>query len=276
MLNRYFGSHALETLQDGRILSSRLGAYNDPFELMFSPKRDYTEDELLSLLKNRLESPKFVEVLKSGFPGFEIEDAEKLFGDENIREMLRGQMTEIMDKSLKSTVEAFDDRFRAICFSGEQTPANEVLMWSLYANSHQGWRLGFELDANAPNYELRKVDYESERVKIENTGLDLPEYQKKKLFDTIHTKSLSWQYENEYRLTTAKRLLTSEALPNGDMGYFFEFSPEQLKRIDLGLRSDEGVNEQIISLAREHYPSVELYRVVYHPSEFRLSYNKVE
>ena len=69
MLNRYFGGHALETIRDGRILSSRLGDYNDPFELKYSPKREYTEGELTEMVNNRIQSQEFKKVVQQTAPG---------------------------------------------------------------------------------------------------------------------------------------------------------------------------------------------------------------
>lgn len=274
MLNRYFGGHALETIRDGRILSSRLGDYNDPFELKYSPKREYTEGELTEMVNNRIQSQEFKKVVQQAAPGMTDQQLASLMLNKKNQNNLRGQMPEIMEKVLNEAVTTFDDRLRVICFSGPQSLADEVLMWSLYANSHKGWRLGFEFPEEGMPFQLRDIDYDSNRVEIANNGLDREDYSEK-LFDSIHTKSKSWEYENEKRLTTAKRLLVEKPLQNGEPGYFLPFRAEHLKRVDFGLRSDDATNHEILRMLNESYPDTQCFQAELHKSEFSLTYRRL-
>lgn len=84
---------------------------------------------------------------------------------------------------------------------GEDFPANE-LMWSHYANSHQGFCIEYDLDVLkknlAPQFDMRSlidVIYQDNRPEI--TDADSLDAIHKKAFGT---KSLAWKDENEVRL----------------------------------------------------------------------------
>jgi hypothetical protein len=79
-----------------------------------------------------------------------------------------------------------------LCFSGSW---REPLLWGHYADKHKGIAIGFEIS----NYKILKVNYETERVKLELT--DDREKNEKLFRDTLaNVKYKKWDYENEYTI----------------------------------------------------------------------------
>lgn len=125
---------------------------------------------------------------------------------------------------------ATSERYGVICFSGEET-IKRPLLWSHYANSHQGIALGFEvkrtptgkyfmgeeLGPDLPILEVRKVDYggfeeeENTRVKARHLEAWASRLQAGEVndFRAVINESLShlavikgrdWSYEEEWRM----------------------------------------------------------------------------
>jgi hypothetical protein len=104
-----------------------------------------------------------------------------------------------------------------LCFS--KTWSNPLL-WSHYAEKHQGIYLGFDL----PLEHLSKVKYQKTRNKIGNLDEEF-------MSKILTTKFSHWRYENEYRCFI--QLDDDEADSTGN--YFLNFSDQlQLKEVIVG------------------------------------------
>src|SRR3990172_1850957 len=82
---------------------------------------------------------------------------------------------------------------------------DNMLMWSHYADNHQGFCLGFKMIGN-DKFKVRPVVYEGKYIefKIEDFADNLDMYIK----DVIFNKASCWAYEKEYRIVIE--------IPNGE------------------------------------------------------------
>jgi hypothetical protein len=60
LLFRYFGSHALETLQDNLFKTATVSSLNDPFELLYQLTGEMTFAKAKRNLKQRIKSDQFL------------------------------------------------------------------------------------------------------------------------------------------------------------------------------------------------------------------------
>ena len=96
---------------------------------------------------------------------------------------------------------------------------NNSLMWSHYADKHEGMCIEYDLkdflESNIGNISIIKVNYTEEiineqgNIKIHRNRLSLPDENKSdsynlsisnELIDILSTKSKEWEYEKEYRI----------------------------------------------------------------------------
>jgi hypothetical protein len=135
-------------------------------------------------------------------------------------------MREILERSC----DRLHDRFGILCFSGWNS---DPVIWSHYADSHQGIALEFD-HFIAPG--LHEVQYENKRPVFDfdhqrRTGGD-PAYTRGLLEQFLSRKAPSWAYEREYRVAFE---LGSECTMDG-ANYFKPIPENFLTRVILGVR----------------------------------------
>lgn len=83
--------------------------------------------------------------------------------------------------------------FSAVCFTRDY---RNTVMWSHYANSHQGYCLEYRVeDLSKQCRDLLPVRYRSKRAKIDTSKLS-----ERELLNCALTKHSSWSYEQEWRM----------------------------------------------------------------------------
>jgi hypothetical protein len=156
-------------------------------------------------------------------------------------------------------------RHRVICFSAI---ANNILMWSHYADGHKGIVLGFKIEgARAP-----EVSY-SREIKSSITLEDFVKYvtsqgpvpKPERPFESAaYTKSPDWEYEKEIR---ALRFIQ----PESEMFSDFEFNPDELKEIYFGCRTPEYSKEEIFAAANTFEAPIAFFQMQDEPLRFELT-----
>lgn len=275
---RYLGSHGLQTLKDGRLLTSRFTDLNDPFELL-----------------QRLDGKMDVKLLKSHLP-----ELRKKFGPEynqlfNDLEAGHPDTQRVLDQfnaislaEIKSEMERVqkiaDESIRTLCFS--KTDVNqydEVLLWSHYARKHKHIRIGFEIDANDPR--LMEVLYFKDRepVKISEALKPPSAYKEEadpstRVANSIKRKSVGWHYENEVRMVFPLRDPSIESSFNEELKRqveYFHFSPEQVFGVDFGIKCDDDTAREISGILDKQFPHAEKRKAKIHPDEYRILYESI-
>ncbi len=166
---------------------------------------------------------------------------------------------------LRGTVQ----KFRVACFT--ETPYS-MLMWSHYANNHQGFCIEYEIPLYAAPYiqifhNLMPVIYSDKRISILDQcirSLQPPGLTADILWDIykygLLMKSMDWKYQNEWRLISCNNLLS-----NGD-GYNCNFF--KIKKVYLGSRMSTHDRLKIIEACkRQQIPYV---GVVVVPNKYEL------
>lgn len=123
---------------------------------------------------------------------------------------------------LNSEKSKLNKHFGIVCFSRKWT---NPLLWSHYADKHQGIAIGFEVPDGPPFY---RVNYSTHRLPVPTR------VQNKDVDDLLLTKFEAWEYESEHRCFCQ----LSTSIKDGE--YYFEPFSERLKltQIIVGSRSD--------------------------------------
>lgn len=138
------------------------------------------------------------------------------------------------EKMTKSIHESISQKIRISCFS---TKRDHILMWSHYADSHQGICIGFRtlyflLDPGLVM--LNKVNYVSR----------FPKFDKIDSLPIVTTKSSLWKYENEYRLI------------NSDTHPLIKFPKVAITEVIIGYRMKDIIKAKLLDYLKKHYPSI--------------------
>jgi hypothetical protein len=152
---------------------------------------------------------------------------------------------------------------------------DSILMWGHYTDNHQGFVVGF--DSDDPFFSrrrsdkdefgfLRRVDYSSQRPQVMLTDTESPVW--------FSTKSEQWSYEKEWRIVS----VLSEAQHRIDRSPFpiclFDFPPDAVLEIIVGMRSPLSLITEIRSLAAS-LPRVQLFIACEDPDYYSLLINRM-
>lgn len=160
------------------------------------------------------------------------------------------------------------NRFRVACFA--QTPYS-MLMWSHYANNHQGFCVEYE----TPQYSLENakiynnlfpVIYTDKRTDLTSLCLHMRStgnLSDEELWDFykygLLSKSLDWKYQQEWRLISCDNLITDE-------NYNCEFF--KIKKVYLGNKMAAKDRKRIIKICKDK--GIPYVGVVISPDRFEM------
>ena len=182
------------------------------------------------------------------------------------------QYPKLVEDGLEGRLNSADVSLRLICFSSEQaSPQNEILLWSHYANKHQGHRIGFKIPESAMNgYSIASVKYLSRRVEVDYTGDSSDPRLLAALSASIDRKCRVWAYEREFRLAINPELcVPDEVVPQME---HFPFDPAWVVRVDCGRQSDQAKDARIVAVVKERYPHASVYKAQFHPTDYSIEY----
>lgn len=145
----------------------------------------------------------------------------------------------------------FDEYARVCCFSKR----NDInLMWSHYADKHQGICLGFDVLKDLKTFPALPIEY-IDRAEFAPLNNFRDPYA---LFRLVYTKSNDWKYEEEVRVCYPRE---------GDKN-LFSFKPESLTQIIFGNRTPEKDIEHVMKLVKQR--EIRLQRVEIDASSYNL------
>ena len=272
-LYRYLGSHAFETLDKERLKTSRVRDLNDPFELLYSPKRELTQDEARSKILNRLVNPSTQAEFSAYFPSDNSDQLREKLTHPNVIDAMIANYPKIVEHNLmEDRLNSADAKLRLICFSSEQTrPCDEILLWSHYANKHQGHRIEFEIPQSPTNvYTIDPVTYSDSRVEADYTGDDTDPIFLDAMVASIGTKHTVWEYESEFRLTVDPSMcIPDERIEKME---HFPFDRAWVRRVYCGLRSDPAEDAKIAAVVKERYAHARVYKAQFHSTDYSIDY----
>lgn len=139
--------------------------------------------------------------------------------------------------------------------------SDNLLMWSHYAGSGEGFCVGFdtsalEHDMDVTKRPLRQVDYKKDLP--QNAPVDIwVNDAKKSLAELFSYKSCAWGYENEWRIFSPE---VGEA----------DYRAETLKCVFIGSEASSNTTELIRTIVADKYPSAKLFRMERKTNKFKL------
>lgn len=234
---QFYDKERLEdVLSDNRIYCSNPVDFNDPWDMKPLVKKLDTEQE-----RNE-----YIEYLRKIM-------IENNISQDVIERSLNSSWVDYMaEESAKSKWQAFEECFRVYCLTPK--PDN-LLMWSHYANKHQGICLEFDTD-NQIFGSAWKVEYHNE----------YPYHSWKSDFDIIKlalTKAKCWEYEEEYRLLpkteTANKTFQQEQFMLVNESNKLTFPSDALKSIIVGCKANYDEIKKTIHALR---PELQVKRAI--------------
>lgn len=269
-LFKYFHPDRTDVLRDANIRYSSPASLNDPFELkphilaVAENMFDNSNSNLISsnvLIKNHAE--KMVELrnyIKEKILKKEMSEVQSSM----VFEYLKYSNERVVSAIQTSMETAFNENIGILCLS--ETPDN-LLMWSHYAHSHQGFVV--EFDAMNPYFQndlnrFKKVAYTENRLNTNLTNFDE--------IDPFFTKGKEWNYENEWRvidyLNNANTILHVEA----NAIHLFEFPKSIVKSIIFGCKLSDSKKYEIREILNNtpEYSDVICLQADIHKSKYEL------
>lgn len=217
---RSISQHSLSEIRSGKIWLSSPLEFNDPFDSYFttsnyalptkellkilsSPPRIFT-DEDLAILQDSANQPEAL------FEMFLKKEAEKTNAEvESIRESYMKAYWAGREVGFKDILDVFRSGIGVACFT--ELPDN-ILMWSHYADNHQGICLEYRVSYPEPKNDFDRcrdayfhinthpVVYTDSMADYSYKLFSDAEFSIRDMIVAACTKSRSWEYEKEWRL----------------------------------------------------------------------------
>jgi DUF2971 family protein len=283
LLHRYFGSHAFETLKEAKLKTSRLSSFNDPFEFMYVYAASMTFEQAKRYILSKCKDPAFLSWVKQKLPmatEIQIQNHMMLLPPDKIADVAAnfGKKCEL---SYARRREIIDEELRAVCFSNSEKVEilDEILLWSHYANKHEGMRIGFEFpnEANAA-FEITEITYQKERVKVDFSFEAQFEALEKAFSESAITKSLAWKYEWEVRLFTKTGCCEPREIKTKTLTmleHFLPFDSSWVKTVDFGALCPIDKILEVINFLKANHPHVICRKADFHKTEYALEYKEI-
>lgn len=278
-LYKYLGPKRLDVLMNRRIRYTQPGAFNDPFEvkpylsnITDNDRAECCVDQILpeETKKAYEQLPNEIRTLVSYETVFKLAMQK--------RESLGGQFGEMLSQFTPMLRQLMEEKFNQLLgiLSLTEKPDN-LLMWSHYAASHEGFVIGFDSDHEYFEQQkqtsnelsrLRKVEYRELRPNAPLTALDF--------IDFFLVKSTEWEYEQEWRimrpLPEATETITADPFPI----CLFAFPPNSLVEVIFGCRMHPTRKSAIRDVLKSSpkFAHVEILNALPHEREFKLILEK--
>lgn len=207
-----------------------------------------------------------------------------------------GELTQQIEQFKKHGINLKYDNIGVLCLT---TKPDNLLMWSHYAQNHEGFVL--ELDISHPffNQKIKKYDsdetcsYSGRPLKVQyRTDRYEGVWKNDYIHDALLVKSIEWSYEEEYRmfhnLSEADNdpiQTDEEDINNQKSIVLFNIPPECIKRVFIGCRATEKnsrgttnrneIIEQINTANKGQYNNIEVYDVKLHQNQFQLNFQPI-
>ena len=291
-LYKYVPSSRFDVLETGWFRFTQPAAMNDPFDV--SPfislgSDDYIREKVTQkvLQEFKPEGKPWLDKIRHT-PNYE---RFKQSAEEGIRDQIEfeikawKQILKEEQEHLKRTVSA---QIGLFCMT--ENP-DSILMWSHYADSHQGFVLEFDTsheffsEKGAGNF-LRPVQYSHVRPGfLPDADLEI---------DPMFVKSFEWEYEKEWRLIKRLDLADKHIKAQPFDIFLFKIPWKAIKTVILGCNMSERSRNRILNMVKKNESRTLRNRILHlvkqrrdlqhlkiliatpHPDEFRLSLRSID
>lgn len=281
ILYKYLNESRISILEDGLIRFTQPQAFNDPFELkpLISSLAgdtaiiDELNDQFKEIIKNEYE--KLPSSIKDNFTFqkfLEFSYSKK----EDVISNLLTISKEIMPLVNEEMHKAFEDSIGILSLTEND---NNLLMWAHYANSHQGYVIGFDSTHKFFNQKkskhdalrsLKKISYSKLRPKMELINIDG--------IDSFIIKSKEWAYEKEWRMLHSLHDSYTMSKDNPYDIYLFKIPFSAINSISIGARATEKTIDKIkkILISNNELKHISLHKYSIHKSEFKIVKSQIK
>lgn len=276
ILYRYFATHAYETLQEAKLKTSLISAFNDPFEFLFRISNPLTSQNALERMAQVIDRIGVKDLRISGFASKNELINHFKSHPEKIQAFVEGYTVD-HEKTMQERKGVIDAIYRVVCFSGQEvTPLGEILLWSHYAHKHNGVRIGFEFpEGGRLPFQIIKIKYQNERVEVDMGRIFDSTFLATAMSESSKVKSNAWNYECEYRLLANPQLCEARVVENRPAEWFMGIRREWVRSVDFGVRCPDGEVSKLCDLLKTNYAHVNPRRAQFHKSDYALDYHSV-
>lgn len=255
---RSFGVNSLRLLSEAEIFYANPRSFNDPLDCDPSIR---TDTDLVSL--ERLCSKILSDVHGPEKARKEMEHEKYMsteYGNYRTDKKAGNYYVQRLRSQIKRHLDAEMTGWGVLSLASRW---DSVLMWSHYAEKHEGFCIEYDL-GNHACLDLKPVTYKSNRsINVSNLidwKIHNVEAAKRSVLDTyFFAKAPQWGYEEEwrdiYQMNGAKGPLQS---------------PFQISGVYFGLRCDPSVQTSLVKLLANRHPKIEFYNVYFPEKSSRL------
>jgi hypothetical protein len=258
---KYLSPARSDVLADSRIRFTQPAVLNDPFETLPA----FTEYR--NTLKNVM--PEFSQLQKESFNALGL-------SEEDVR---NNALSNVLD----NVAELFSPCIGILSLSRCR---DNILMWSHYADSHQGFVIGFDSENSffTPSKGkaidgLRDVKYSRKRPILPPNGLNSlnPDKMREWTEHIFFTKSEDWAYEQEMRILASPLAADHKiSVKDGWDRCLYSFDPQAVKEIIVGIRASIQTRKTLTRIWLTKYNEAEMFNSTISPTDFSVEIKPID
>ena len=262
---KYFPPKRIDTLENNKLCFSTAHKFNDPFELKPYVKAICTTEYLEELHTEKSSAAlakAYKELPRAQRKAFSFKKFEKMYDSYEVVNEASKRMAALTPMAANSALSTLANNTGILCLTKQ--PDN-LLMWSHYAESHQGFVIEFDEEScffnqkRSDNDEfghLREVIYQQARPSIVLSNTHASEL--------LLTKGLIWAPEEEWRMLWPRSNDPGES-------YLLDFPSSAVKSVILGCNMTKNNKEKIFGIINsEKYAHAECIEYKLCEKEYKL------
>jgi len=300
-LYKYLNSDRVDVLDNLMIRITQPTALNDPFESLPMIEKIMEESDFYNLLRDKVGATELRETVKDtlekGLSPYKNLIDTKSFQSEEFLDVIMENFDNLTQPYIREALnpenlnknysenfkETFSNTFGVLSLT--QNPDN-LLMWSHYSESHKGFLIEFEQNADFFDQrinkidtirKLKKVDYVNKRPQIDklfkSEKVEQDDYLEEIMNLFFLTKSDVWSYEKEMRIVLPlENSNKTVGLPNGEKIYLINIPADIIKSVVFGSQIEESVENTISEiLTRNEFKHVNIFRSKLDMTNFKVN-----
>lgn len=224
--------------------------FNDPYDCRFTIT--YNPDDIAHLANTFMD-------IKPG-----LRDDEYIMEAHKKSIEIKGRSEQHIKKLQDEFIEGVERDFGVVSYSKHP---DQILMWSHYSNSHQGFCVGFDTE------KMFELYYDEQKFGIWGNVQYPPEYpvihitetDEEKSVKLLFTKYPGWGYEDEFR--TTKMLFANQKLI---------LNKEIFKEVIIGELISEDDEANIRLSIRKHLPMIKVFKIRRDRTQYKLHLDPIK
>ncbi len=227
--------HGVSDLKNARFKLSRPTEFNDPLDSTGYYRGNPTYEVFFRYFANTLFKDYVKDCIESKVP------------KRVIWQELRNYVAEAFSRFCLKSHPLVDNLLASFCGGGDDDFHTDTLLWSHYADSCRGIRIGVLFPSDGP-YVIRPIKYVKRLPALDFkklTALDCDSDEFDNLLRDYHgkmicSKHVAWKYEQEFRLIT--NVYGTNVTQNAKGLWFAKIPLQYIKSVDFGCRACGGCN----------------------------------